>query len=193
VKRIATLLAVIALLGCPVLAFEGPISLYLAAFRKAVKQNNHRQAIYCLCEVLAEVVDKSPYSKGLNQEQLIAELKTEFNRAGLHQKATELGILKEKKLLEFLLSEMDASNPGKIIDVYSDGTFTVCNGPWDNPEKSRFFSRTRSYVCARDSSDYQKELKKYWWFKMPSAESLAKLPKYVPQEVINLGPDGAFK
>jgi hypothetical protein len=186
------------LVGSPCFAQREPTSLYLTAAHKAVKQNSHRKAIYCLCMVLRDVLEKTSSSKGLNLKQLLLELESELNRAGLSNKAIELGALKSAQIPEFIQRELDASDPAKTITVFSDGSFYVNRTQWDDPCPPRpEFTRCRttwSNVVLKSSSEYQAELKKYWWFRMPSAEELAKLPKYVPpSQTTSTGPDGAFK
>ncbi len=197
-RRIIISLAIITLVGSPCLALGGPASFYLTAARNAEKQNDHRKAIYCLSIVLLDVLENRPYTKGLDQKILVSELKREFTKATLQGKATELNKLSGAQLSRFLELEMNNADPGKTIEVFSDGSFDVRRKPWNSPYPTRAelssCPSTWSSVVLIDSPEYDGQLKKYWWFKMPSKEALATKPKYTPSktEAQSL-PDGAFK
>lgn len=184
------------MVGSPCLALGGPTSSYLNAGRKAERQNDHRKAIYCLSVVLLDVLENRSSSKGLNQKSLVSELKATFVKANLLDKATELNKLSGVQLSRFLELEMNSADPGKTIEVFSDGSFDVKRKPWNSPypERAEFRSCPTTWpsVVQIDSPEYDSQLKSYWWFKMPSKEVLATKPKYTPPKPVRSLKEGAF-
>lgn len=171
-------LALLVLVGSPALAAEEPASLSMEIVRKAKRNGDHRLAIYCLCDFLIETIEKRPQAKGLNRATLTLDLKNEFLKAGQPSKAKELSTVSNSKLIEFLNAELEASDPAKSIKVFSDGSFDVLENDQNRPGPFRNFSRCTlrqsSSIVLKKSPDYQKQLRKYWWFKMPSEATLAK-------------------
>lgn len=186
------------LVGSPAIALGEPTSLYLDAARKAETRSDHRTAVCCLCNVLLEVLDKRPGAAGLSRQALSKELKMEFSKLGLYDKVNSLDESNFAKLHHFLELELDASDPGKSIEVFSDGSFYVVpnSRKWDNPSRLRILCTQNNFplqIYRKGSADYDLQLKRYWWFKLPSVKELASKPVYVPnQPAIPSGPDGAF-
>lgn len=183
------------MVGSPVLALGEPTSLYLVAARKAEKSSEHRTAIFCLCNVLLEILDKRPASAGLNRSTLISELKLEFSKIGLEEKVIGLSEPDVTKLHQFLETELSASDPGSGIEVFSDGSFRITRKKWDSPSKLRILCTLSSPdgVIRKGSPGYESQLKKYWWFKMPPPEVLATKPTFVPDKSVEKTElDGAF-
>ncbi len=186
------------MVGSPCLALGGPTSFYLTAAKNAENHKDHRKAIYCLSIVLLDVLENRPSAKGLSQKTLISELKTVFTKAALQDKAKELNKLSGAQLSRFLESEMNNADPGKTIEVFSDGSFDVRRKPWNSPYPTRpelsSCSSTWSSVVLIGSPEYDNQLRKYWWFKMPSSDVLATKPKYTPSKIEAQSlPDGAFR
>jgi hypothetical protein len=198
VRRIIISLAIATLVGSPCIALGEPTSSYLAAARNAEEENDHRKAIYCLSIVLLDVLENRSTAKELDKKELEAELTKTFTKANLQDKASELANLSDTQLGKFLEFEMSNADPGKTIEVFSDGSFNVQRKPWKSPYPIRAeFGSAPSHwssLVERGSPNYEAELKRYWWFKMPSKEALLTKPKYTPsnRETQSL-PDGAFK
>lgn len=192
-KKALVLAATLILVGSPAFSAAKPTSLFLVSARQAERDRNHREAIYCLSVVLLEILECSPSSKGLNQKQITQELHTEFTKSGLANRAARLGAVNGKELKDFLSEQVSASNPGKAIDVYSDGTILVHSCRWKNPAPPRFSCVETPEVYRPNTEAYNQALSRYWWFELPSAAKLAKLPKYVEASKSLDVQDGAFK
>ena len=189
-------LALITMVGSPALAIGEPTSLYLVAARKAEKYSNHRTAIFCLSSVLIDLLEKRQRAQGLSQKQLVAELTGEFNKAQLSSKALKLSTLSRPELLHFLELEVYASDPGKELEVFSDGSFEIIQKKWSNPVPNRFICCGGVYSnrISKDDPAYAEQLAQFWWFKMPPPEVLATKPGFVPEKPRDkTEPDGAFK
>lgn len=192
-KRTLALLATLLFAGSSGFAAAESTSLYLASARKAEHDKNHREAIYCLSMVLLEIFEHTPSKGGLNKEQITEELIKELREGGREAEAAHLKVLTGKELKDFLSKQISSSNPGKTIDVYSDGTLSVHSCKWNSPLPSRFSFVETPEVYRPNTAAYNKVLSLYWWFKLPTTEQLAKLPKYVETPKNSAIQDGAFK
>lgn len=132
-----------------------------------------------------------------NQEKLLKELKNQFVKASLHEKAAQIDRLNKNTLSSFLEEEMSAADPGISLKFYSDGSFLITRQKWDEPVPTRvqFGSCPSTFpsIISKGSLNYSHALKKYWWFKTPSQDVLSKCPVYTPHKIEPAKPDGAFK
>lgn len=200
-------LALICLVGSPCFALGEPTSKYLSVARVAERRGEHRVAIFCLCSILLEIMQKRESAKGLSQTLILSELSQQFTSAKLADKAAKLAKLSSNKgpsgrqfaLEQFLILEMDAADPAKHIEVFSDGTIHVMRKGWSVPGVAPVsfcpLSAEKNIFSTADPQ-YASEISRYWWFKLPSQQELSTKPIYVPyqpKEPLKNSVDGAFK
>lgn len=192
-KTLFTSLAFFVVAACPSVAAQGPKQdVEITSAKQALIDKDYRAAITYLCDVLISAPEKQ-----VSRAALLKQLKQAFNGAGLAQKSSMLDKLKnsQKLLLAFLAEELSIANPSKSIEMFSDGTFLIS----DTASNALPLFRSRFTSCPNVVSgtpilitnpNYHRILENYWWYKPPTKEQMANLPKYIPPQAHE--PNGAF-